>query len=276
MNANARFGRRATTRSLGFTILEHAVSLSVVALVLGSILVPLQTQIESRKIDETRRTLDLAQEMLLGFAAANGYFPCPASEASNGQEPLGSNHATGSCPLYNGYLPAALLGFTPSDAQGFAVDAWDTKANRIRYAVSEQTIGGITSAFTRVNGMRSVPLASLGATPLLFICQSGAGAGASDCGSAVTLASNAVVVVWSVGANGSTGGTSVHEAQNPNPNGGSADRVFVSRTLSNVAGNEFDDLVSWVPVTALLSRLVLAGQFTPAAQSATSPPPVPR
>ena len=29
--------------------------------------------------------------------------------------------------------------------------------------------------------------------------------------------------------NGATGGTSAHEAQNPNPNGGSADSVFVSR-----------------------------------------------
>ena len=89
----------------------------------------------------------------------------------------------------------------------------------------------------------------------------------------MTLASNAVAVVWSVGANGATGGTSVHEAQNPNPNGGSADVVFVTRTPSNVTGNEFDDIVSWIPATALLSRIVLAGQFTPAAQTSLSPPP---
>jgi hypothetical protein len=69
---------------------------------------------------------------------------------------------------------------------------------------------------------------------------------------------------------------SVHESQNPNPNGGSADRVFVSRGPSNVAGTEFDDLVSWIPMTALVSRLVLAGQFTPVAQSTVSPPPLAR
>ena len=62
----------------GFTLIEQAVALSVIALLMGSILVPLQTQIENRKIDETRRTIDLAQEMLLGFVVANGYFPCPA------------------------------------------------------------------------------------------------------------------------------------------------------------------------------------------------------
>ena len=32
-----------------------------------------------------RRLLDLAQEMLLGYAAANGYFPCPADAASQGR-----------------------------------------------------------------------------------------------------------------------------------------------------------------------------------------------
>jgi type II secretory pathway pseudopilin PulG len=274
MNAHVQSRRAARSRAFGFTILEHAVSLSVIALVLGSILVPLQTQLQSRKIDETKRTLDLAHEMLLGFAAANGYFPCPADESSSGQEALGANHGTGSCRIYNGFLPAALLGFTPADAEGFAVDAWDTRLNRLRYAVSNQTIGGVSNVFTRANGMRSVPLASLGATPLLYICQSGSGAGANDCGTAVTLASNAAVVVWSVGPNAVTGGISVHEAQNPNPNGGTADRIFVSRTASNVIGNEFDDIVSWIPVTALVNRLVLAGQFTPAGQSAVSPPPV--
>lgn len=264
---------RSHDRQRGFTILEHAVSLSVIALVLGSVLVPLQTQLESRKLDETRRMLDVAQEMLMGYVAANGYFPCPADASSNGQEPAATNHATGACAVNHGYLPAAVLGFKPADAQGYALDAWETGANRLRYAVSSHTVGGVTNVFTRVNGMRSVSLASLGATPLFHICQSGDGPTAADCGPAVTLASNAAVVVWSVGPNAATGGASVHEAQNPNPNGGSADRIFVSRGHSSVTGHEFDDIVTWIPATTLLSRLMLAGQFTPASQSTASPPP---
>jgi type II secretory pathway pseudopilin PulG len=259
------------THERGFTILEQAVSLSVIALVLGSIMVPLQTQVENRKVDETRRALDLAQEMLAGYAVANGYFPCPADAASKGQEAQGANHATGSCPTYHGFLPAALLGFKPTDAEGYAMDAWESRFNRVRYAVSDRTVGGVSNAFTRANGMRSVPLASLGASAFFHICQSGDGASAIDCGTAVTLASNAVAVVWSVGPNAMSGGTSVHEAQNPNPNGGSADRVFVSRTPSTVQGHEFDDIVTWIPMTALLNRLVVAGQFTPAAQTSASP-----
>jgi type II secretory pathway pseudopilin PulG len=264
---------RGRRHARGFTILEQAVALAVMALLLGSILVPLQTQIESRKVDETRRTIELAQEMLLGFAAANGYFPCPSDGASNGNEAAGTNHVTGTCPVSHGYLPAALLGFKPIDAEGFAVDAWGIAPNRIRYAVTGRTIAGVPNAFTRVNGLRSIPLSSLCATPLLHVCQSGHGLTATDCGSAVTLASNAVAIVWSAGPNGAWGGSSVHEAQNPNANGGSADDVFVARTSSNVAGHEFDDIVGWIPVTTLLSRLVLAGQFTPASQTAVSPPP---
>ena len=256
----------------GFTILEHAVSLSVIALMLGSILVPLQTQIENRKIDETRRMLDVAQEMLLGFVAANGYFPCPADAASNGQEARGTNHALGTCPVWHGFLPAALLGFRPSDEHGFGLDAWEVSSNRLRYAVSNQMVNGTTNTFTRTNGLRGVPLASLGATPLLYICQSGNGTTVNDCGTAVTLASNAAAVIWSVGANGKSGGISVHEAQNPNPNGGSADRVFVSRGPSTVVGNEFDDLVTWIPAPTLISRLLAAGQFMPAAQAPVTPP----
>src|SRR5688500_20390085 len=85
----------ARRTSAGFTILEHAVSLTVIALLLGSIMIPLQTQIENRKVDETRRMLELAQELLLGFAAAHGYFPCPATASSAGREPQGTDHEIG-------------------------------------------------------------------------------------------------------------------------------------------------------------------------------------
>jgi type II secretory pathway pseudopilin PulG len=259
--------------STGFTILELAISLFVIALLLGSILIPLQTQVTEKKVDETKRLIDHVGESLVGYAAANGYFPCPADASSNGQEASGTNHNTGSCPAWQGFLPAALLGFRPSDAQGYAIDAWGLTANRIRYAVSNQTVGGMTYPFTRTNGLRSIPMTSLASTSLLYICQSGSGVNpGTDCGSAVTLASNAVVVIWSVGANGPTGGNSIHEAENPNPNGGSADRIFVSRLHSSVSGNEFDDILTWIPVTALLSRLVMAAQLTPAGRTSASPP----
>jgi type II secretory pathway pseudopilin PulG len=267
----ARIDAIAPGASKGFTILEQAVSLSVIALLLGSVMIPLKTQIENRKIDETKRSLETAQELLLGFAAAHGYFPCPATATSAGREPQGTDHVTGGCPAWHGFLPAALLGYRPVDGQGYAIDGWEGASNRIRYAVANTAVAGVPHTLTRANGLRSVSLGNLATTPLYYICQSGSGATANDCGAAVTLASNAAVVVWSVGPNGATGGTSAHEEQNPNPNGGSADRIFVSRGHSSVGGHEFDDIVTWIPATALVSRLVLAGQFPPAGPVPVSP-----
>ena len=71
----------------------------------------------------------------------------------------------------------------------------------------------------------------------------------------------------SLSESGATGGTSVDERQNPHPNGaavppnGSADRIFVSRTTTNVPGSEFDDIVTWLSVGNLVSRMVLGGQL---------------
>ena len=262
----------------GFTLVELAVVIFIIVLLLGSLFVPLQTQIESRNYDTTQRILEQAREALMGYAAANGYFPCPASTTSNGLEAVGANHATGAattCPLavwggvttYIGFLPAATLGFTPTDANGYALDAWGlSPQNRIRYAVvGNVTVNGVTQPFTRASGMKNATMASLAAaTNLLYVCNSGTGVVAgTNCGTAVALASNAAVVIWSVGPNAATtGGTSVDELQNPNPTAGaSADRIFVSRTKSEGTGAEFDDVVVWIGLPSLFNRMIAAGQL---------------
>jgi len=253
----------------GFTLIEMAVAMFIIALLLGSILVPLQSQIESRNFENTQRILDQAREALIGYAAANGYFPCPASTTSNGLQAMGAGYpGSGTCAAvvtgantWIGFLPAATLGFTPVDTQGYAVDAWGLTQNRIRYAVSNWN----SNTLTKTDGMRTAGMGSIASTPLLYVCSSGTGVVVgTNCGTAVTLTSNAPVVIWSVGPNGATtGGTSVHEAQNPNPNGGSSDRLFVSRTKAEAgaAGGEFDDIVTWIGTPTLFNRLIAAGQL---------------
>lgn len=256
----------ATHRQAGFTIIEIAVALFLIALLFGSLFVPLQTRVDVRKIEETERVLERAREALLGYAVAHGRFPCPADGSSAGREPPGADRAAGACPAYHGFLPAAELGLAASDGHGYAVDGWGIAANRIRYAVVNQTVGvsGNSAAFTRRDGMRAAGIARLSdpALSLLHVCASGRGVSpGAHCGNAPTLVSTAPVVIWSVGPNALTGGTSVDEAQNPNPNGGSADRIFVSRVRSDVAGNEFDDIVTWIPMPILIGRMVAAGQL---------------
>jgi hypothetical protein len=154
------------------------------------------------------------------------------------------------------------LSINPVDEEGYALDGWGTKQNRIRYAVSNQTVNAVVNPFTSANGMRSATINALASATLLYVCASGVGvATGTNCGTAQTLTSNAPVVVWSVGANAATGGTSVDEAQNPNPNGGSADIIFVSHSISSSTSNAFDDVVSWIGVPTLVNRMIAAGQL---------------
>lgn len=249
--------------SRGFTLIEIALVLFIIGLVIGAITIPLATRLESARIEDTTRSLDLAQEKLLSYAAKHGYFPCPASATSNGQEPPATtNHTTGACDPWQGFLPAAALGWTPVDAQGYALDAW---GNRIRYAVSNATIDTVTNPFTRVNGLANAGIGPVGAASLFRICGSGSGVTATDCGTAPTLASNAAVVVWSSGPNAATGGTNVHESQNPNPNSVVLpNNVFVSRGRSSGGTDpDFDDIVRWIPGPIVAGKLQVAGMMTP-------------
>jgi prepilin-type N-terminal cleavage/methylation domain-containing protein len=258
----------------GFTLIELAIGMVVVALLLGGILVPLRNQVEARKIDETQRMLAQAREAVLGYVVANGYFPCPADSASNGAEalppdppgPAPHDSGTGICAAstgdgaagYHGYLPAKTLGFAPVDDQGYGVDAWGLSSNRIRYSLyaDASTIG---KSLVRSGGMAALGIPVLGGATLFNVCLSGTGVTAIDCGaglppSQVTLAANAVVVISSVGPRSAA--ASAHETENLNNN-----RVFVNRTRSDVTGAEFDDIVTWIPMTIVISRMVAGGQL---------------
>lgn len=257
-------------REPGFTLIELAVAIFVLMLLLGSLIVPLTTQVEQRKVSETRKALDDAREALLGFAAANGRLPCPASSTSNGNESFaaGGSAANGQCAGgspgtgFHGFLPAVSLGLTATDALGYAVDGWGLEQNRIRYAVAANSVNSVDYPLTRSGGMSAAGLASLAAAQFLFVCGSGIGVNPGyNCGTAVMLSSSAAAIIYSVGANAASGGGSVHEAQNPNPSGGSADRIFVSRDWSTAAGSEFDDLVTWIGASPLFNRLIAAGQL---------------
>jgi prepilin-type N-terminal cleavage/methylation domain-containing protein len=188
-----------------FTLLEVLVAMVILAVLASGLAIPLAAQVELRRQEATRRQLDEAKEALLGFAAAHGRLPCPASSASRGLESFaaGGDSANGLCSgFYDGYLPAAALGLAPLDGEGFLRDAWGAAGNRVRYAVSGIAVNGVANALTRANGMQAATLAGLGsASHFLFICASGTGATASGCGPATNqLTRKAAFVLLSLGA----------------------------------------------------------------------------
>ena len=67
-------------RVLGFTLVELAVVIAVVALLLGALMVPLTTQGVVDKLKSTLRDMKEIRQALLGFGITNHRLPCPSSE----------------------------------------------------------------------------------------------------------------------------------------------------------------------------------------------------
>lgn len=250
----------------GFTILEIAISLALLAVLAIGIMVPLVSQLQQRNVATTEKTLNDIKDALLGFAAVNGRLPCPATAAGvpSGAETFaaGGSEANGQCASFWGFVPARTLGITPVDSSGFALDGWN---NRIRYAVAKYQLGTPTvpaiPTFTSMDGLRNATLPEVAkATSLLNVCDSGNGVTADvSCGSATTLTATAAAVIWSSGPNAKTGGgTGMDEKENESTN----DRIFVSRTASDLpTNNPFDDVVTWLGINTLVNRMVGAGQL---------------
>jgi type II secretory pathway pseudopilin PulG len=258
----------------GFTIMEIAISLAVMAVLAVGILVPLVSQLQQRNVSVTEKTLNDIKDALMGFAAVNGRLPCPAIGTSAGAEAFdpaaGNGPGNGKCTSFWGFVPARTLGITPVDREGFALDGWN---NRIRYAVSNEKYGPPTPEkwlFTSTDGIRNFTISEVAKiASLLNVCDSGVGVNAGvSCATGTnltprTLTSNAVAVIWSIGPNGvTTGWTLKDEAQNPNPKDEtSTDRLFVSHPPSDAPGNPFDDVVTWLSINTLVNRMVGAGQL---------------
>lgn len=271
---------RVRARRSGFTLVELAVVLTIVAFLLASLMYTLSAQQDQRNLDETRRRLETARELVLSFAAVNGRLPCPARSASTaapvtvlGDEvrtPAGNPDCIGDAVIdyYGGtnagvtlgLLPARAIGFQQVDPAGLAIDAW---GNRIRYAVAYLKTGAGCGAaqphFTNTTNLRANGISCQPND--LIVCKSATGIGGTDCGGAsnqIMTANLVVAVIFSTGKNGGTptGGTGIDEAANLN-----GDRVFVFHppTPADFANGEFDDQFTWITVGELYGRMIAAG-----------------
>jgi prepilin-type N-terminal cleavage/methylation domain-containing protein len=272
--------RNIARRNQGFSLVEIAVVLVIIAILATAIGVPLASQLDQQKTKDTEKQLELVKEAIYGFAMANGRLPCPASATSNGAEAFaGSGSAAdGDCSSTSGWVPAATLGLTPVDSNGFMQDGWadGTTARRLRYAVSKvkyekDTPPGCPSELsyplTKTDGIKGATMGCLSApnaadpdkaVKLLTVVTTTINNVPAGC-TPSNLTTKAPFVIFSLGKNGTTGGTGADEAQNVAKDA----TTFVSHTPTpsgNCAG-EFDDIVTWGSLNTLFARMVQAGKL---------------
>jgi len=232
-------------RCKGFTLLEVAVVVAVVTLLLGSLLVPLATQVEQRNVAQTQKQLDDLREALLGFVIVNGRLPRPALSETDGNERSSPCADAREC---TGYVPWVTLGVAKTDVWG----------KLLVYSVAPQYANG-TFTFDTAGTLKTVQ------TRL------------SD-GTLANMATNLLVVYgshgaknWGRGENGTdvVDGSTTNTDEDVNYAKFHCTTVanctdFISRPLSAATaapGGEFDDQLAWLPQTIVLSRMVAAGRL---------------
>jgi prepilin-type N-terminal cleavage/methylation domain-containing protein len=267
----------------GFTLIELAIVLVVVALLLGGLLVPLTMQIEQQKIRETQRAMEEIKEALIGYAIANNRLPCPDSDLDGLENPptptvtpntpvAGQTTKTFSCLVFEGGLPYQTLGVSREDG-------WN---NRFRYRVTpaftQRTI--VTDDATgNVLSSTAFALSTPGNISVLSRGDNPATSPTIESKFLLTLAANAPAVIISHGKNGYGATSSYGLPQTPVPASNADEATNVGTGTSKITRSptayqatcsdtdeskpfcEFDDLVTWLSPNILFNRMVAAGRL---------------
>ncbi|MDZ7656964.1 MAG: prepilin-type cleavage/methylation domain-containing protein [Sulfurimicrobium sp.] len=268
----------------GFSLVELAIVLVVVALLLGGLLVPLTMQIEQQKIRETQKAMDEIKEALIGYAIANNRLPCPDSDLDGLENPptptvalntpvAGQTTQTFSCLVDEGGLPYQALGVSREDGWNNRFRYRVTPAFTQRTIVTDNATGNVLSstAFTlgtpgniNVQSRGDNPATSPPTVESKFL---------------LTLAANVPAAIISHGKNGYGATSSAGLSQAPVPasnadettNAGmgtskiirppTSSKADCSDTAEGKPFCEFDDLVTWLSPNILFNRMVAAGRL---------------
>jgi prepilin-type N-terminal cleavage/methylation domain-containing protein len=235
---------RISSHARGFTLAELAIVLVIVGLLLGGLMVPLSTQYDIRNINDTQKTLNEIRDALLGYAAANGRLPRPATSAVDGTE------MTAACadPACTGFIPWATLGVPKLDSWG----------KLIRYSVTPDYANDSITLSTVAN--RTVQT------------RDSAGLSSYLAGQATCSTANQCVpaIVFSHGKNhwGTTDsgislpdGSASNSDEDANNSGPTSYFSRIPSDNTTNTGGEFDDIVIWISPNTLFNRMIAAGQL---------------
>lgn len=230
----------------GFSLLELAIVLVIVALISGGLLLGLSAQRDITANQDVERQLESIKEALLAYAITNGRLPCPAiptlanTAVNAGLEDRPNTNSA--CNLIHGVLPWATLGIQE-------IDPW---GQRFTYFAS--------SKFTQP--LSAGTLASFNLETAVPPANSGTANIKSTSTSTSNIASDLAAVIVSHGALGAGGYTTsggridlpsdLDELENTK-----ATQTFVSHTQTS----NFNDHLVWITPNQLKSRLVAVGKL---------------
>jgi prepilin-type N-terminal cleavage/methylation domain-containing protein len=211
-------------RQAGFSLVEMAIVLTIVALLMGGLLPTLSGQIEQGRRADTRKQLAEIQQAMIGFAIINGRLPCPAT-ANIATNIAGAG--TEVCTNINGVVPWATLGTSETDAWGRRFTYSATNSFITNFTLS--TIGNLTV----LNAAGGTNIAST--IPAVIVSHGSNGYGAyTQQGKQLAISLDADEI----------------KNSNAGPN-------FVSHDFTPT----FDDIVVWISPNILFNRMVEAGRL---------------
>lgn len=244
------FSAQATTEQAGFSLVEMAVVLAVVALLLSGLLPTLSSQMELKRINEARVQMDDIRSSLLGFAVSNGRLPCPDTDSpkdgienfsttptiTNNVPQTGQSTKTISCAANEGGLPFNQIGIAELDP----FNSPYIYRTRLLFAEKNEVHSGVGATGT----LLTTTYFGLGDSGNLKVCK-------TEACTTPTITDNAVAVIVSKGANWALP-PSNEELENTDN-----DNNFVSHENSS----NFDDLVVWLSPNVIFNRMVQAGKL---------------
>ena len=215
----------------GFSLIEMAIVLLIVALVAGGGLSLFSAQIEHQKYKDTEKLLHEAKDALIGFAILNGRLPCPSTTTDPANADYGLEDAA--CTVNtNGVLPWKTLGIAEVDAWGVprktAAASW---GGYLHYRADPAFVIAFNLATTttaslnlRVQNSSGTALTSTSQRPLAIIFSTGKNLTA-DGNNAIFRSTNAIYE-------------------------------------SDVTSQNFDDMTIWLSAPILFHRMIQAGRLS--------------
>lgn len=242
-------------RARGFTLIELAVVLFIIALILGGLMAPLAVRLEQNERNDTEQRLGEIKESLYGFAITNGRLPCPdcsdaaigncgAVPAANRNDGIEDRIGTPlSCAATAGGFSVGNIPWTDLGVQQF--DAWQ---RHFAYGVTTS----FADATNGAGGCSGTPTVGVS----FELCSTANGT-ILDAAGGANLVTGTPAIVISYGSNGNVmPPASTHEQENAD-----GDAIAVLKPFSREPTEEFDDLLIWVAPNVLMNRMVMAGRL---------------